>query len=381
MKVLYVNPNINHHKLPFFHELQKIYGKTEVCYATPVREELWRSQMGFSANISDSDNILYITKDNFKEFEEIFLNSEIVLCAIRDYWKMMRRRLIEDKITFYFSERWFKEPIGRFRLIHPKILNLVFQFRRLSKYSKFFYLAQGKTAAIDFFRCNIAEERTFSFGYFPPSSIQTEARVDILPKDKINILWCGRMISTKRVDLLVRVFINLQKKYDNIHLCLVGNGPCLKKIKDLLYKGCESYKYTLIDYLPNNQVRSLMKAADIYVLPSTGWEGWGAVINEAMSESCAIVAGDRIGAVTSIFNSSTGLSFPSENEQGLYNALVNLIEDPKTLRQQQTGSEKLIKSLWSPKIAAERFQVIISRIKNNQDIGIYQEGPFSLISK
>ncbi len=107
MKVLYVNPNINHHKLPFFHELQKIYGKTEVCYATPVREELWRSQMGFSANISDSDNILYITKDNFKEFEEIFLNSEIVLCAIRDYWKMMRRRLIEDKITFYFSERWF----------------------------------------------------------------------------------------------------------------------------------------------------------------------------------------------------------------------------------------------------------------------------------
>ena len=39
MKVLYINPNINHHKLPFYDALRNIYGQDNVIYATPLTHE------------------------------------------------------------------------------------------------------------------------------------------------------------------------------------------------------------------------------------------------------------------------------------------------------------------------------------------------------
>ena len=49
MKVLYINPNINHHKLPFYDALRNIYGQDNVIYATPLIHEENRIKMGFDS--------------------------------------------------------------------------------------------------------------------------------------------------------------------------------------------------------------------------------------------------------------------------------------------------------------------------------------------
>ena len=381
MKILYVNPNINHHKLPFFNELQILLGNNNVCYATPQKNEQWRTEMGFVTKLKEQDKIFYINNENFQEFENLFFEYDVVLCAIRDYWDLIERRLKANKLTFYFSERWFKEPIGKLRLLHPKILKLVIKFRKINRYSKFYYLAQGDTAAEDFFSCGIGLGKTFRFGYFPPISVKSSVDTCILPKSKIKILWCGRMIPTKRVDLLANAFVRLSQKYNQIYLCLVGKGPCRNKVERILVNGCDSSQYSMIDYVPNNEVRSLMRESDIYVLPSSGWEGWGAVINEAMSESCAIIAGDKVGAAKSMFTDSVGITFNSENVKSLYNALEYLINNPEVIETQKKAGVQLVNNIWSPRVAAERFLSIVDQIKNQDPVNIFDSGPLSMKNK
>ena len=47
MKILFVAQNIDHHKVPFVEELIKYAGEENVRYATPVRIEQRRINMGF----------------------------------------------------------------------------------------------------------------------------------------------------------------------------------------------------------------------------------------------------------------------------------------------------------------------------------------------
>ncbi len=49
--------------------------------------------------------------------------------------------------------------------------------------------------------------------------------------------------------------------------------------------------------LPAEEVRNYMMNTDIFVCTSNRFEGWGAVLNEAMNSQCAIVACNRIGSV------------------------------------------------------------------------------------
>ena len=44
------------------------------------------------------------------------------------------------------------------------------------------------------------------------------------------------------------------------------------------------------------QVRELMRNHDIYVLPSNAYEGWGAVISEALEEGMCVLASIESGA-------------------------------------------------------------------------------------
>lgn len=380
MKVLYVNPNINHHKLPFFYELRTIYGHDNVIYATPKIEENWRCAMGFE-KVESETWLLHITKYNFKEFERIFNDADIVLCSVRSYWRLMESRLKKGKLTFYFSERWFKEPIGKKRLLYPPIFNLVRIFRRLTKYDDFYILSQGITAAMDFFSCGIGRGKILSFGYFPPLEINRPDKCNIkLPKNKINILWAGRVITPKRVDLLAKAFAHIAKSNPNIHLTIIGDGPDLKKIERILSNRCTPGSYSHYGFMPNANIRDIMKQSDIYVLPSSGWEGWGAVINEAMAEECAIIGGDRVGAVTSIFDCQFGIKFKSGNLESLIQALEQLINNPELIETQKRKAVELINNLWSPKEAALRFVKVADAITNKQDFGIYSSGPFSIVS-
>ena len=112
----------------------------------------------------------------------------------------------------------------------------------------------------------------------------------------LRILWVGRMLNWKRVDTLVRACISDVLK-DKVELHLYGHGPEEEKLKRFATEGANVFFH---DFVPVAKVRDLMRANDVYVLPSDGGEGWGAVVSEALEEGMKVLGTTEAGASATI---------------------------------------------------------------------------------
>lgn len=106
----------------------------------------------------------------------------------------------------------------------------------------------------------------------------------------------------------------------------------------------------------------------------------GAVINEAMAESCAIVGSNKIGAVKSMLSHGiNAMIFPSGNLQALKECISSLTGDPILLAKLKKESNALVNNLWSASTAAFRFSMVVDAILNKEDYNIYREGVMKLL--
>lgn len=372
MNIVYVAPNIDHLHIPFIEELISLVGVENVSYYVQNRVSEERYKLGFP--LYNSSWIYDIDEKN-ERFDKALNSADIIICSVRNFYAKMENCLKKGKIVFYFSERWFKDGWGKYRLLYPGLLHIYLKFRKLSMYPNFYYLAQGYYAYEDFKYLGLCNSRIFNWGYWTDVNEHKDISDLSLPVGKINILWCGRMLKWKKVDILIKAYIELTRHYDNIHLCVIGRGSEERYLRNLIQTSLSASSYTLKSSLPMTQVRSLMNQADIYVLPSNGYEGWGAVVNEAMAEKCVVIGGNRCGAVKTIIHDGVnGFSFDSSNIEQLIDILKTVINDRKLMKLVAAQGQNDIVHFWSPSVAAERFLNIVKAIVEGEDIHIYKKG-------
>jgi glycosyltransferase involved in cell wall biosynthesis len=123
-----------------------------------------------------------------------------------------------------------------------------------------------------------------------------------------------------------------------------------------------------------------MRQADVYVLPSSGTEGWGVVVNEALLEGCAVIASRESGAgATLIRDGENGLLIPSGDIPALTRALERLEADEELrLRLAKAGQANMLAE-WTPSIAAERLLAFCEAKIANRPLPIWPSGPMSSI--
>lgn len=95
-----------------------------------------------------------------------------------------------------------------------------------------------------------------------------------------NIVWVGRMVAVKRLDLLVEGFAIFHPKYHGWTLTIVGDGPERPNIEDLIRdKGLQDF-VRLTGALADPS--TAMRESSVFVLTSA-LEGWSFALCEAMS--------------------------------------------------------------------------------------------------
>lgn len=208
---------------------------------------------------------------------------------------------------------------------------------------------------------------------------------------RFSILWVGRMLKWKRVDTLIRAVGKLLDEGCKVQLTLVGQGadePRLRKLVGSILSRCSKpgmpsdLQSPIIFHppVPIAKVRNLMRQSDIYVLPSDETEGWGAVVNEAMEEGCAVIATRECGSgSTMIKDGENGLLFNAGDDMGLAHCLRRLHDDPVLRLQLAKSGKESIRTLWSPGVAAERLVMICDALLSGRDIPNYSEGPLTNI--
>jgi glycosyltransferase involved in cell wall biosynthesis len=379
VKILYITTNLSHHELPVALEIAKLIGAENFCYAAMFPLHPGRSKMGWKS----PDEPCWVIKpyksriesEKMKVFEK---NADIIICNQR-LMHLFLSRIKRKKHTFYMSERWFRPPFGKYRMLSPKFLWLIFQLRKVSQSSYFHYLSIGQDAGRDL-RCIAKFKNPIrNWGYF--TSVLSNKCFCHNMNSEFTALWAGRMLKLKQVDCLIGAVKSLLAEGISLKLLLVGSGNQKSKLMGLVSKNNLSENIKFLEPMSTNDLRKLMNRVNVYVLPSNASEGWGAVVNEAMSEGLPVIVCKDAGSAKSLIrNCENGFLFESGNVTQLTSILKLLIEDDKLRLAVAEKGLDTITNLWSPQKAALRVVTLCDSLMNNSSHPVYKDGPCSICS-
>ncbi len=125
--------------------------------------------------------------------------------------------------------------------------------------------------------------------YTVPNGIEFDLITKIKPaKEKSDVIFVGRLMSHKNVDILIKSIKLIKEKNPEIKSLIIGDGPEKKTLEALTQKLNLEKNVKFLGFLKSNDdVYALMKSSKVFVLPSTR-EGFGIVVIEA--NACGIPA-------------------------------------------------------------------------------------------
>ena len=140
--------------------------------------------------------------------------------------------------------------------------------------------------------------------------------------DIINLIYIGRLVNVKGVDILIDAFSKLKNNDNNYFLTIVGDGiekqNLEKKVKELQIENFVKFVGRQKDVI------NWLDESDIFIYPSIWEEGFGISVVEAMSRSCIPITFNKGGLSEIIENSYNGVLVEDTNSFALANAIENL---------------------------------------------------------
>lgn len=163
------------------------------------------------------------------------------------------------------------------------------------------------------------------------------------------ILYLGRIIRNKGLDVLIRAVSKIEKERRNVFLMICGDGN-FRPLCEGLAKELELKNVSFSGLIFGEQmIASCYKSADIFVYPShigtpdtLYAEGWGLAINEAMSMGKPVVTTNQVGAAGDLVkNSVNGYVVKQGDVDDLSLALKRIIDDPVARKTMGRNSRKI----------------------------------------
>ena len=143
--------------------------------------------------------------------------------------------------------------------------------------------------------------------------------------DKIKLLWVGRFIPTKKLDIALKILSSLKNK-EKFELHIVGWGNESDELKYHLLAEKLGIDKLCIWYgkIPNHRVQNLMKISDLFFFTSV-LEGTPHVILEAISNNLPILCFDVCGQGV-IVNENVGWKVPISTLQDASDQMIKRLD-------------------------------------------------------
>lgn len=302
MRVVFYLNSISPHQLPLAREVAVIVGQENMLYVYAADVSEGRSKCGW-ANVKEDAGVRLVHVDDV-EARDWLERAEVAYSGLRDF-ALFSRRQSKGLKTFYVSERWFK-PVpfcgfllpGWLRCLSPRFLRLMAMFlcwQRSDLNARCF--AIGPNAAKDFRLIGVPSDKIVSWGYFVDQNVaKTFGKRALTGSTERKILWVGRMVALKRVDTIIGALrLLVEKKIESpltYSLTLVGDGPERTRLQKL----SSDLPVRFLPFQPIEAIRGIMREHDVFVFSSNELEGWGAVVNEALSEGMVVLGSAAPGA-------------------------------------------------------------------------------------
>lgn len=162
-----------------------------------------------------------------------------------------------------------------------------------------------------------------------------------------NILFVGMNWERKGGPILIEVFKNIQSKYPDATLTIVGCNPAIGSLT-----GCR-----IVGKIPVEEVPKYYNNASVFCLPTLR-EPFGIVFIEAMKYRLPIVA-NNIGSLPDIVKNDYNGYLINNDVKGYTDAISTLFEDPQKCMQMGENGYKLTEEKFSWQIVGKKFRASI----------------------
>ena len=149
-----------------------------------------------------------------------------------------------------------------------------------------------------------------------------------IPNDAFVFGYVGRINKDKGINELIESFTELQKRYDNICLVLVGMIDKINPISaENMTEAENNPRIILTGNVPSDRVYHYMSVFDVLTHP-TYREGFGKVLQEAMGMSLPIITTDVPGSSEVVENGVSGILAKVKNSDDLSEKMELMLNNP-----------------------------------------------------
>lgn len=335
MILIFFQNCLSPHQIPYIRECAEDERVEKVYFVMPRIDYDMRAGMGWSNDkLLDEPTIEFVLKP---DDNKVRLLLDITGKDIRCLFSGIRAdadvfRWLNISLGFNVKRYIITEPPYIFD--KPLWMHYVRFFLQDYKYVKYIdgVFAIGESCE-KYYRSISKRWKVFPFIYVTES-------FDVEPvslHDDMKVLYVGSLSERKNVKVLIEAMKGLHK----VQLNIVGDGEKRRKLEVL------SKEYAInADFLgtmPMKDIPNEMQKNDVLVLPSL-YDGWGAVVNEALTQGLYVVCSDMCGAKDLLHDKKLGVTFKNNKSKDLLNVLEDITKNIDVIR-----LDRQYRSKWSKK--------------------------------
>lgn len=365
MKVIAVSTYLHFHQIGLWNEVasHKDLDFTYLATGKPTEE---RKKMNYQAEKAK------YAKNSFEMSEEelaaLFKDVDIVIYSQDDEGRV--KKYIENvKHVIVSSEHLSKRDN---RLMNALGLFKWFLLDKHYKTNGKKHLLAMSSHAYDDFKPYGFKGQGYRFGYFPLIETKDEER------DPYSLIWFGRLLKWKRVDLAIEALKYLVSKDNRYHLTIIGEGEDKERLLGLVKEYKLENNARFEGFYTHEQILEALAKSSIHMFTSNRGEGWGVALNEGLASGCLCIANEEAGSSRFLIDGNNGFLF--KNNKDLINVLDKILSLSKEeIDKIRDNAKKTINETWNYKVAASRLYEMLISIYNHGDFDKYQSGPVSKI--
>ncbi len=194
-------------------------------------------------------------------------------------------------------------------------------------------------------RISIVPEGVSASFFEPPHTNSLNGLRGLPPSGAPFILSTGKLSPRKNIQGLIEAMVHLSTEIPH-HLVLVGgDGWSTKQLHAQIAHSPIRERVHMLDYVTDDQLRALYRAAAAYVHPSH-YEGFGLTVLEAMASGCPVVT-SNVYSLPEVAGDAALLVSPTKSED-IAGAIKDICtDDALTIELKNKGIARAADFRWS----------------------------------
>ena len=144
-------------------------------------------------------------------------------------------------------------------------------------------------------RLDLPSATVIPLGLYYPVGAQTAISQRASDSDDFVVVYAGRLIPEKGLDVAIRAIAEARRHGSNMRLEVIGDGPGRPALEDLARRELSNGVCAFLGSMDPDLVLARMRLADAVIVPSVWSEPAGFVVLEAMAVGVPVVAADAGG--------------------------------------------------------------------------------------